>query len=495
MAYSRLLLSGAAIALMAVSPALAAENNGLKYPIETPLVKKHDPAKKRGPAGWADIHGGTPEQEGALDEIRDVLGQGYNSISHEQLNDCVTGWISAEAPPAFSPTYYLNLIKTSEQLKDEMSAEASVSGSIAGWTAKASAKYESEHASNSNYEFVLVKVKSVSTRKILLHQPKATTTPTDESPAALQKFFQSCGDRYISGAEMGGEFVALMTFTVKDDSDKSSFEAAFSASGPSVSVDASFSTKASAVRSHMSLAMESTQIGGSGGPTANTVDAIMDYSLKFNSTLTAENAALIGIETSKYSKLNLTVDDYDDATEQADNLRAAQIKRDQYIRLIGDQAPILTRYGIGDVHAADRQRLQNEFAQGKSTLANCAKAPWSCKIPAALSQFAQPPVNEIMTGDVGVYGGLNIWNVDEPGRHVAISGNYCFGGDVCFLNGISPSNPDVWVAVQIDDGPVQRYLGPVALPDPKDGKIVKVLIKAIDSNYSDNSGSLVSVLY
>lgn len=62
------------------------------------------------------------------------------------------------------------------------------------------------------------------------------------------------------------------------------------------------------------------------------------------------------------------------------------------------------------------------------------------------------------------------------------------------MNGIS-NNPDVWVAVWIDNGPVQRYLGPIALPDPKDGKIVRVMVQAIDTNYSDNSGSLTAVLY
>lgn len=495
MTTSRLLLSAAAAALLATTPALAAQDNGLHFPLNQPLEKKPNPTKPRGPhANWADIHGGTDEQQAALDEIRDVLGQGYNSISRTQVNDCVTGWINGEAPTAFSPTYYLNLIKSSEQLKDEMSMEASVSGTIAGWTAKASAKYESEHTSNSSEEFLLVKVKSVSTRKILLHQPKATTTPADESPAAKLKFFQSCGDQYTSGAEMGGEFVALLTYTVKDESDRSAFEAAFSASGAGFSADADFAKKASAFRSQMGLAMEAKQVGGSGGPSANTVDAIMAYSLQFNGTLNPQNAALIGLLHEKYSKLSVDAGDYEAVIDQADQLRDAQTQRAQYLEIINQQKPVLTTYGIGDVHAADRQRLENEFAQGKAMLASCAKDPSSCRIPSSLTQFVAPAVNPIMVTDLGVFGKLIGWNVDEAGRHVAISGNYCFGGEYCALNGIS-NDPNAWVAVQIDDNPVIRYQGPVSLPNPVDGKVVRVLVKTMDSNYSDNGGTLTAILY
>ncbi|MGF6307866.1 hypothetical protein ABIB82_001903 [Bradyrhizobium sp. i1.8.4] len=504
MPFSRLLAS-AAIALIAASPVFSARATSLKFPIEAPLEKPHNPATKRGPAGWANLPDGATDQDGSLDEIRDVLGQGYNSLSRQKVSDCVTGWISAQAPTGFSPTYYLNLIKSSEQLKDEMSAEASVSGSIAGWTAKASAKYTSEHESNSNHEFLLVKVKSVSSRKILLHQAKVTTpvataladeTLSPEAVKAAQaKFFQGCGDSYVSGAEIGGEFVALLTYTAKDETDKSSFEAAFSASGMGFSADADFSKKASAFRSQMGLAMESTQVGGSGGPTANTVDAIMEYSLKFNSTLKPDNAALIGFQTDKYSKLGITTADYDDLKAQVDSLRTAQGQRDQYIHLIDGRQPTLTHYGIGDVHSADRQRLASEFDQGNALLATCAKTPASCRIPTSLSQFVAPAVYDVLTNDVGVFGNQAGWNVDHPKRHLAVSGIYCFGGDSCFVNGISKDDPNVWVAVQIDDGPVQRYLGPIALPDPKDGKIVRVIVKAIDTNYSDNSGSLTAVLY
>jgi len=142
--------------------------------------------------------------------------------------------------------------------------------------------------------------------------------------AAQTKFFQSCGDSYVSGAQIGGEFVALLTYTAKDETDKSSFEAAFSASGMGFSADADFSKKASAFRSQMGLAMESTQVGGSGGPTANTVDAIMAYSLIFNAGLKPDNAALIEFQTDKYSNLGINAADYDDLKEQVDNARRAR---------------------------------------------------------------------------------------------------------------------------------------------------------------------------
>src|SRR5436309_2246909 len=155
------ILLGAAAAIVATGylaaavPSIAAPkqnpvvDNNLQFPLDMPLVKK---AKaKPNPGGVkkfnAGIGIGTDEQRAALDQIIDVLGQGYNSLLRDKTGDCVDGIVNGASPSSFETEYHLSLIKSADQLKEEVAAEASASASMMGWSATATAKYSADHSS------------------------------------------------------------------------------------------------------------------------------------------------------------------------------------------------------------------------------------------------------------------------------------------------------------------------------------------------------------
>src|SRR3954471_22736040 len=130
-------LASSAPSIGAPKPKPAVDNQ-LKFPLDMPRPARNNSAAE---INSAEFGNATDEQRAALDQITDVLGQGYNSLLRQQTGDCVDGIINGSAPSSFQTSYHLSLVKSAEQLKEEMSAEASASGSFAGWSAKASAKY------------------------------------------------------------------------------------------------------------------------------------------------------------------------------------------------------------------------------------------------------------------------------------------------------------------------------------------------------------------
>src|SRR5437868_3721243 len=131
------ILFGAAAAIVATgylasaAPSIAAPkqkpavDNHLKFPLDMPM-----PKKAKAEIDSIDFDHATDEQRAALDQIIDVLGQGYNSLLREQTGDCVDGVINGSSPSSFQTEYHLSLIKSADQLKEEVAAEASVSGSV-----------------------------------------------------------------------------------------------------------------------------------------------------------------------------------------------------------------------------------------------------------------------------------------------------------------------------------------------------------------------------
>ena len=416
-------------------------DNKLKFPIDMPLPPKPKAKKPPQPSGGfgvdeAEVRNATPEQAGAVDQIIDVLGLGYNSFKREQQSNCVDGFINGPRPSTFKTSYHLSLIKSSAQLQEEMKADASASADMFGWSAKASAAYSSQHSSDTNTEYLLLKVRSVATPNITLHRPKLVVELKDQSPAALQQFFNDCGDEYVRAVDFGGEFVALWRYKSDKVEDRNAFEAAFSVSGPSVSVDVDYAQKMQSFKSHMSLALDFDNVGGSGAPTDNSVDAIIKYSLEFPRSLNASNIAYVGFETEPYSKLRVRSGDYQAQRQKVDAARDSLVKRRSYLAFLSDVAKQDFQYGVGDVNAPIRAEIGREIRDTESRIAACAKAPWEpnpCNFPPQLLSFRDD--KRVMmplpsTLDPKSTGRAQ-WRTSGINRHFKVVGRICFSGDRC----------------------------------------------------------------
>jgi hypothetical protein len=496
-------LLGAAAAIVATGylaaavPSIAAPkpkpavDNKLKFPLDMPL-----PKKAKAEINSIDFGRATDEQRDALDQITEVLGQGYNSLSREPTGDCVDGVINGSSPSSFQTEYHLSLIKSADQLKEEVAAEASASASLMGWSAKATAKYSADHSSNANTEFLLVKVKAVASPNVTVHKPKANTRPKDDTPAAYAQFLKECGDQYIRAVDMGGEFVALFKYQSQNDEDRKAFEATFSAGGPSVSVDASYAQKMQAFKSRMQLAGDYERVGGEGVPADTTIDAVLKYSLEFQKTLSAKNMVLIGYQTEDYSKIRLDAGDYRDQRKKAHALREARVKRGNYLEFLAAVQKENLKYGVGDIHAAVRAQITDEYRKSQAFLDNCARDPATqCNIPENLQTFTDNgQVQAPTVTSLPIDGGRISGTTDQPNRSLKIIGRICYHwNELCFDNG-SSTQPGVYQEVIIN-GAASQYTGPVKLPAAKPGSVTSYQVWVRDTRYDDNTGSLTVVVY
>jgi hypothetical protein len=473
-------------------------DNHLQFPLDMPLVKKTKAKPKPGgvKAFNAGFGHGTDEQRAALDQIVDVLGQGYNSLLREQTGDCVDGIVNGASPSSFATDYHLSLIKSADQLKEEMTAEASASASMMGWSATATAKYSADHSSDASTEFLLVKVKAVASPNVTLHTPKANMLPKDDSPAARGEFFKQCGDQYIKAADMGGAFVALFKYQSENDEDRKAFEATFSASGPSVSVDASYTQKMQAFKSRMQLAGDYNRVGGEGVPADTSIDAVMKYAFEYQKTLTGKNMVLIGYETEDYSKIRVAAGDFHEQRKKVDALRDALIKRRNLATYLGGVQQRLLPFAIGDVHADMRKKLDGEIAQAEDYKVRCGNSPiGDCNIPANLLTFTLHESSfEPVIRDLSALGDSVNLVTNDAGRRLKITGRVCWDFAFhCFVDGVS-GDGGVYVEVTVN-GAKSRYKGPMTLPDPAPGSVLNIGVRVNDSYYADNSGLFRVVFY
>src|SRR3954451_1025436 len=85
------------------------KNNQLEFPIEMPLPSK-PPHTEQSQAELDSVTFGadtTAEEKSVLDEITEILGQGYNSITGNLTGDCVDGAVNGARPASYNQSYTL----------------------------------------------------------------------------------------------------------------------------------------------------------------------------------------------------------------------------------------------------------------------------------------------------------------------------------------------------------------------------------------------------
>jgi hypothetical protein len=244
----------------------------------------------------------------------------------------------------------------------------------------------------------------------------------------------------------------------------------------------------------MSTAVDSLRVGGAGEPSTDTADAVMKYSADFPDTITAENAALVGFETTPYADLGLPVGDYDAVKGQIEALRDRLHDRQAFLRFIAAVEKVLSSAYVGQTYAAEGQRIEQEVAEATKLLKDCGHSPPSCQIPGDLTRFVKPLIFMPNIFDVPCCGEPVLWEIDEPGRRLRLAGIYCWAPNACFANGVGNYDPN-YVLVQVN-GESRRWDGqPISLPTLAAGEVNYVVVRVVDTDFSDNKSGLKGVFY
>ena len=484
-------------------PLPAANADDFPYPVDQPIKR---PLRELAQTVLID-----PDQQdnkdlvASLDTVLDTLGRGFNSFTDKRAGDCVSGFIVGPKPTSFAPSFDIKLVETYEQFAQETSAEASVSGGFGSFSASVKTKFEQASKSNGNTQFLLVRETVIASPDINIKNPRLNVPePAGNDPESLRKFFRQCGDQYISKIQMGGTFIAVLTFSQSENELKSSLGISGTVSGFGGSGSASFNTQLNSLRGESSLQISATQIGGDGssGLPEFNLDSLLAYTRDFPKKINAATVAPVGITAESYVNLGVDLPDrLDDVRRNYDAVTAAAFIANGHGNDLKALRDLLAdHYGIPAVHsendvtariATALLTTQNDYKAMTSALATCANAFWvedKCAFDPRYLNYKLPSPGPMFIRQIDTRS-TNPVNLDVPAdMTLELRGANCWNGDGCD-----------------HDGTYSGDVGRVNVNWPKGGDVYRgrpmtvtagrVTVATFDTDYSDNGGELFAFVY
>jgi len=498
-----ILLSIAFLSSAGAIVSVDAHGQGIHYPINQPL--RHSSGAEIDSVDLDGADKGNSAVQASLDNVLRNLGRGYNSFTKRFTGDCVTGTIVGPKPTSFAPSYSIQVIRSYEQFASEMSVEASLSSDFASFSGKVHSKFTQSGSSNATREFLLVRERIVAAPDINVHGAKlAVAAPVAGDTASQRGFYLRCGDQFVSQMQMGGEFIAMLSFSKSESELKSELEVDASASGWGVSASAEFNSKMSSLKQESSLQIDATQIGGKVSSLPEfDLDSLIKYTREFPGQITAETVAPIGVGAPEpYTNLGVDTIDLASAHENFDTVTASSMRAAGRIGQAKDLKLLLARYTVpsarsnGDIidrTDAQMRSAQDDLAKMNAALKNCATYFWqdvACRFDPRFLDYKPAIPGPIRVAKIDTTHPNSPTNLDIPqNMTLELRGQYCWrGDDNCDADGKWSGDQIGYVRVQSSTvNTPYRGLMPVAKG--------RVLVQAMDTEYGDNKGDLYAIVY
>ena len=452
--------------------------------------------------------------------VLSVLGSGYNSLTKEVIGSggCVTGTVIPPGGGGYSVTYQLEFVSSLDQFLRDTSVEASVSGSFGAFSGSVKSKFAESEKSHTTSTHLLIR-EFVHTAEVDLNNPRLKLGKSiillaaAKNPEKYDFFMRSCGDTYVSGAYMGGEFIALLSSETSDEEIKQSISASASASYSGISsfsASADFNQDVSKFKSRSNLSVTMTRIGGTGDlPVLSTaegpqsVDAIISYAAKLPENV-SQFPVVYGLKAQSYSQAGVDLAEPDAAHATYDRLQKNEDTLGATILGLQIELKSFDLLGVpiqpepGDARhtaLASLTKAEADFTSLSQELEQCGHAFWrphSCDAEARFlaDTYTPPRMPSLIVRKLVLTSGETV-SVPIPSRmKIGLRGAYCFGvGYPCITNG-SGRYGDTYVTVQRPGGPVEVYDGKEHDSDAGD-----INIQIHDTYYFDNTGDLYFVAY
>jgi hypothetical protein len=489
---------------LAFAPSVHAQKPApFPYPLRTPIKR---PLPGAAEIDSADIDTDDPDVRASLDTVLSTLGLGYNSLDGRTKADCVHGTVVAPKPGSFSPSYTIHVVRSFEQFASDTAIEASLSAGFAKFSGDVHSKFQESSSGTSNTQYLLVTEKIAAKPEINLDGAKMIVAlPPASDPAGQQGFFRRCGDEYVSQVQMGGEFIALLSFTQTEEQLQQSLDVSASASTWSMTASADFSTRLSSLKANQSLDIKATQIGGSPQELPEfTLDSMLAYARKFPAQINATTAAPIGLQASPFYFLNPDVPDVSGITDNFKVVETAAYGLAKSIADIKNEQALMDHFAVPsnrspqDARARSTQLLTTaaeDYEAMTGELKKCANYYWrpgNCNFDARFLHYKLPRVGPVIVRKLDPKSGSV---VDIPVPHdmtLEVRGDFCYGGDHgCAHDGVSDAE-DAYIYVAAPNFARGTKYNGQALPV----KAGRVIVQVKDTDYGDNSGDkLYAIVY
>ncbi len=241
------------------------------------------------------------------------IGVGVSSFVGQARGSAIQ-WDSDPTGPTagFSTDVAIDLATTQEDFFRSLGISAEVSASYGLGSVSAKTSYAESFKSTKLSSWIVVRVSVTQVYSQLGPHNRPALTPdalailTGEG-GALQ-FFQTYGDLYVAGIDAGAELLAVLQIDSTSDEAKQEVKASWDASysgGFSAATKGEIDNVLSSAKTSSSKVFRCRVVGGPGGalPAQLTLEDLIDFGLKFPSTVTKENAVPLTVYLQDYRAL------------------------------------------------------------------------------------------------------------------------------------------------------------------------------------------------
>jgi hypothetical protein len=202
------------------------------------------------------------------------LGTGFDSLSKTEKGRCVEITATNQRPLGQEVNYMMEHITSVNQLKRELGIQAEASFGFGVFSGNCKVDYANSEDFNSYSTFMTVKIE-VKNQTESLNQYRLRDWAYDLlANEGGQAFFHRCGDQFVAGQTTGGEFIAVVKFSAKNNEERESIKRSIAASNAHFKASGNFSEEIKKIAKKTEHSIRIFKKGACGG--LPNLDQLMD---------------------------------------------------------------------------------------------------------------------------------------------------------------------------------------------------------------------------
>lgn len=323
-----------------------------------------------------------------------AYGVGLNELNEEMKGDAVIRTVPDETFEAEGQTVEFKLDKVDSYSELQQSLGLSVEANASFGFGRGSAKFNWAESSNfSSYSIYLLATTTVKNAFRQMQDVHLTDNAVRAIINDSSLFRDRFGDSFIRGLLTGGEFVALLEITTRDEEEKRDISAEVDAGGigGSWNVSAQFNQNIKSITEDKSLKVRTFQVGGNDTDAPLTADAIVERSSNFATQVEGARAAPFMAGTMEY----ITTTNYPDEAERIEleiarqTMFAVAERRAELMTWINDiEYVLLNQEQFDEINVDElneaRRVIREAIVADTQAVRQCARNPNTCQAPPVL---------------------------------------------------------------------------------------------------------------
>jgi hypothetical protein len=302
----KILVFSTCIACLLLSPTTLAQQAPLSIPESFQLSKPPLPWKATPDEVRQDEH---PTREGVANAwTTNLLGRGYNGLSGELRDSCLTG-DTASSTGGKRVNYSIYQAGSSEEFRKSVNLSAGATFGTGVWSVDAGVQYFQSVNRSRFVDHMVVRV-DVAGPALSLERAKLTNEANHLKRDPIL-FYRKCGNRFVRTLSIGGEFVAIVNIETTSQEERESLRATLTVIAKGYGSASTEYKQAIEQISHAYQKDIKIIRNGLGESLPNLdIPTLIQYSLDFPAKIDAMNGVPVALEQIDYRAVDPTIEIY-----------------------------------------------------------------------------------------------------------------------------------------------------------------------------------------